>query len=103
MAAMLKRVVKHWVKEVPAGLDAVIILGIWIPFYEHVVQSVLADIDPMFMEQSVSLAQRSRLAPDTPSEKAMLVTGLLFMLLYMYVKYKIEDKYFPADRYSDDG
>ena len=85
------------VKEAPVALDAVIGITIWIPLFEYVVQPVLVNFNPIFRDQSVPLAQRSRIAPDTPGEIALVVTGIAFLMMWMLVKFKIEDRYFDYD------
>lgn len=94
---MFERFLKHWVKEVPLALHAIVILVISIPLFNFAVQPVLVSIDPMFAEQHVPLSQRSRLAPDTPGEIALVGFALILSTLYIIIKREIEVEYFGND------
>lgn len=95
MVAMLKRVLKHWVK-MPVALDVIVIFVITILLFNYAVQPVLVSIGPMFADQSVPLSQTSRIGLETPGEIAGLVFGLSLFVMYMTVKFKLEDRYLDS-------
>lgn len=77
-------------KKITFWVEIVVVIVISIGFFEYLLQPILANLNPMFADQYVPLEERSLRAPDTPVGVALIITGLVIWVLYMSLRFKID-------------